>query len=90
MAVAQSITVVPRTFTKSEVKSKTEQLIDREERAVASLLTRFRNLIALAAAPVSEEATKEVAASQTFQMEVEGQALVRLGFLVMGWAVAFR
>jgi len=50
---------------------------DREGQAVAELLTRFRNLVYLAASPVEEGATKEVAASQAFQMEVESSALVR-------------
>jgi hypothetical protein len=70
------ISVSPPTPSKVEIKSKTEKLIDREERAVANLLTRFRNLVNLAAMPVSEDATKEVAASQAFQMEVESSALV--------------
>lgn len=70
------ISVSPPTPTKVEITSKTEKLIDREERAVANLLTRFRNLVNLAAMPVSEDATKEVAASQAFQMEVESSALV--------------
>jgi uncharacterized protein YutE (UPF0331/DUF86 family) len=55
---------------------KAERIIDREERAVAALLTRFRNLVALAAQPVDDGATKEVAAAQAFQMEVESSALV--------------
>lgn len=56
----------------------TRNLIDREERAVASLLTRFKNLVALSVSPIAEHATKELAASQTFQMEVESAALVCL------------
>ncbi|KAL3425010.1 hypothetical protein PVAG01_04291 [Phlyctema vagabunda] len=55
----------------------TTSLIDREERLVADLLTRFKNLVSLATAPVEAGATKEVAASQTQQMEVESAALVR-------------
>ena len=55
---------------------KAERIIDREERAVAALLTRFRNLVSLAAQPVDDGATKEVAAAQAFQMEVESSALV--------------
>lgn len=50
--------------------------IDREERAVAELLTRFRNLVTFAAMPAEAGATKEVAASHAFQMEVESIALV--------------
>jgi hypothetical protein len=53
-----------------------ERIIDREERAVAALLTRFKNLVSLAAQPVDDGATKEVAAAQAFQMEVESSALV--------------
>lgn len=49
---------------------------DRKERAVADLLTRFKNLVSLAASPVEDGATKEVAAAQGFVMEVESTALV--------------
>ncbi|TAQ87710.1 hypothetical protein B7494_g3956 [Chlorociboria aeruginascens] len=52
-------------------------IADREERAIAALLTRFKNLVDLAAAPPDDGATKEVAAAQAFQMEVESGALVR-------------
>ena len=55
---------------------KAECIIDREERAVAALLTRFRNLVSLAAQSVDDRATKESAAAQAFQMEVESSALV--------------
>ncbi|KAH9209859.1 mediator complex, subunit Med22 [Leptodontidium sp. 2 PMI_412] len=55
----------------------TTSLIDREERTVAALLTRFRALVTLAAEPVQDGATKEVAAAHGLQMEVEGSALVR-------------
>jgi hypothetical protein len=58
------------------LKILTNTLEDREERAVASLLTRFKNLVSLAASPVEDGATKEVAAAQTFQMEIESTALV--------------
>ncbi len=51
-------------------------LKDRKERAVAELLTRFKNLVTLAAMPNEEGATKEVAAGQVLQMEVESAALV--------------
>lgn len=56
------------------------ELLDREERAVAALLTRFKNLVSLAAMPAAEGegAAKEVAASHAFQMEVESNALVRV------------
>ncbi|KAG4440106.1 hypothetical protein IFR05_004403 [Cadophora sp. M221] len=55
----------------------TTSLIDREERTVAALLTRFKALVTLAAEPVQDGATKEVAAAHGLQMEVEGSALVR-------------
>merc|ERR1712098_610764 len=55
----------------------TSSLVDREERAVAALLTRFKTLITLAAEPVEDGATKEMAAAHGLQMEVEGSALVR-------------
>lgn len=55
----------------------TQNLIDRKERMVAELLTRFKNLISLAGSPVEKNATKEVAAAQALQMEVETTALVR-------------
>jgi hypothetical protein len=56
-----------------------KDLLDREERAVAALLTRFKSLVSLAAMPAIEGdgAVKEVAASHAFQMEVESNALVR-------------
>jgi hypothetical protein len=55
---------------------KAESLRDREERAVAALLTRFKNLVSLAAMPAVDGATKEAAAADAFQMEVESSALV--------------
>lgn len=58
---------------------------DREERAVAALLTRFKALVTLAAEPVREGATKEVAAAQALQMEVESSALVSLSTLYYGY-----
>jgi len=57
--------------------SGSNSLSDREERAVAALLTRFKTLITLAAEPVEDGATKEMAAAHGLQMEVEGSALVR-------------
>jgi hypothetical protein len=57
-------------------EQSSNSLLDREERAVAALLTRFKNLITLATMPASELATKEAAAAQAFQMEVESNALV--------------
>ncbi|RDW59692.1 hypothetical protein BP6252_12779 [Coleophoma cylindrospora] len=71
---ASSATPSP-SFTDDD-KSLTQLLLDREERAVAALLTRFKNLVTLAATPAGDGATKEVAASQSFQMEVETNALI--------------
>jgi hypothetical protein len=50
---------------------------DREQRAVAALLARYKNLVTLAAMPAGDGATKEIAAAHAFQMEVESNALVR-------------
>jgi len=55
----------------------TSSLVDREQRAVATLLTQFKALVSLAATPANEGATKEVAATDAFRMEVESSALVR-------------
>lgn len=63
-------------FEPEERGQHTDSIKDREERAVAALLTRFRNLVTIAAMPVEEGATKELAAAQAFQMEVESSALV--------------
>jgi len=57
-----------------EVEAETIQ--DRQQRGVAALLTRFKYLIDLAATPVEDGATKEVAAANAFRMEVESSALV--------------
>ncbi|TQS35002.1 hypothetical protein Golomagni_04591 [Golovinomyces magnicellulatus] len=54
----------------------TRILIDRKERLVAELLTRFKNLVILACSPSEGGAGKEVAAAQAFHMEVESTALV--------------
>jgi len=51
-------------------------LLDRQNRSVAALLTRFKNIISLAALPAGDGFTKEVAAAEAFQMEVETNALV--------------
>jgi len=56
---------------------KAESIRDREQRAVATLLTQFKALVSLAATPANEGATKEVAATDAFRMEVESSALVR-------------
>ncbi len=65
-------------------KNIIDTLLDREERSVAELLTRFKNLVLLAAQPVQDAATKEVAASQALQMEIETSALVRATFPHIG------
>ncbi|KAK0122015.1 hypothetical protein ONS95_010280 [Cadophora gregata] len=59
------------------VGSDSNSIADREERAVAALLTRFKALVTLATEPVHDGATKEMAAAHGLQMEVEGSALIR-------------
>jgi hypothetical protein len=54
-----------------------DSIKDRQQRAVAALLTRFKYLVDLAATPAEDGATKEVAAANAFRMEVESSALVR-------------
>lgn len=61
----------------SDEAPTTKNLLDREERAVAALLTRYKNLVYLAAIPPGDGAVKETAAAHAFQMEVESTALVR-------------
>ncbi|PQE10836.1 Cell cycle control protein [Rutstroemia sp. NJR-2017a WRK4] len=53
----------------------TSALIDREERAIAALLTRFKNLVSLAALPTEDAFAKEIAAAEGLRMEVESNAL---------------
>ncbi|KAI6245110.1 hypothetical protein HI914_06408 [Erysiphe necator] len=53
-------------------------ITDRKERLVAELLTRFKNLATLACSPTEKGASKEVAAAQAFQMEVESTALLTM------------
>ncbi|TVY34938.1 hypothetical protein LSUB1_G005898 [Lachnellula subtilissima] len=68
-------TSTPKTKT-----DKSSSLTDREERAIANMLTRFRNLVQLAAMQKDDKgdsATQEVAATQAFALEVESAALVR-------------
>ncbi|RQM06079.1 hypothetical protein DH86_00002396 [Scytalidium sp. 3C] len=50
---------------------------DREERAIAALVTRFKSIISLAAEPPEDGATLEVAGAQSFQMEVETNAMIQ-------------
>jgi hypothetical protein len=59
-------------------EAEAETIQDRQQRGVAALLTRFKYLIDLAATPVEDGATKEVAAANAFRMEVESSALVCL------------
>jgi hypothetical protein len=65
------------TTTKTKTNHKLS-LVDREERAIANMLTRFRNLVQLAAMQndAGDSATQEVAAAQAFALEVESAALV--------------
>ncbi|APA15188.1 hypothetical protein sscle_14g099580 [Sclerotinia sclerotiorum 1980 UF-70] len=53
----------------------TTALIDRQERAIAALLTRFKNLVVLAALPTEDAFAKETAAAEGLRMEVESNAL---------------
>jgi hypothetical protein len=55
---------------------KADTVKDRQQRGTAALLTRFKYLVDLAATPVEDGATKEVAAANAFRMEVESSALV--------------
>jgi hypothetical protein len=57
-------------------KTKTNSYLDREERAIAALLTRFKNLVSLAALPAEDAFAKEIAAAEGLRMEVESNALV--------------
>lgn len=71
---------IPEPSPPKEVPSErptTKTLLDREERAVAALLTRYKNLVSLAAMPPGDDAVKETAAAHAYQMEVESKALVR-------------
>lgn len=55
-----------------------DSLLDREQRAVAEMLSRFKNLVSLAKIDDNDgaSATKEVAAAQAFALDVESVALV--------------
>lgn len=59
-------------------KSFTDSVKEREEKTVAELLTHFKNLMDLAARPIEEGATTELAAAQAVEMENESSALVSL------------
>jgi len=55
----------------------TNSLIYREQKAVADLLTRFKNIVSLAALPEGPDGESlEVAAGQSVQMEVETAAMI--------------
>jgi len=53
-----------------------DALLDREQSLIDALLVRFKNIVELAPLP-NGVVTKEVAAAQAFQMEVETAALIR-------------
>jgi hypothetical protein len=57
-------------------RKPTDSVQERESATIVELLQRFKTLIDLAAKPVEEGATKEVAAAQAFEMEYESSALV--------------
>jgi hypothetical protein len=56
--------------------AEADTIQDRQQRAVAQLLSRFKNLVDIAATPAEDGATKEIAAANAFCMEVESSALV--------------
>lgn len=74
-AAALSATFSPLSATSPEPETYSKPLLDREGRAIAELLTRFKNLIQLAAMP-KDGAILEQAAAQSLQIETESQALV--------------
>jgi len=53
-----------------------EALLEREQALIDALLVRFKNIIELTALP-EHDVSKEVAAAQSFQIEVETAALIR-------------
>lgn len=74
-------TVVAPTAPTAIAKMPTaNELVDRQERAIAALLTRFKNLVLLAALPTEDAFTKETAAAEGLRMEVESNALVWISF----------
>ncbi len=56
--------------------AEADTIQDRQQRAVAQLLSRFKYLVDIAATPAEAGATKEIAAANAFRMEVESSALV--------------
>lgn len=56
--------------------AEADTIQDRQQRAVAQLLSRFKYLVDIAATPAEDGATKEIAAANAFRMEVESSALV--------------
>lgn len=61
-------------------RSLAKILIDRQNRHIATMLTRFAQLIKVAMAPEEDGATLENQASLSLQLEVEWQALVSVRF----------
>lgn len=59
-----------------EQETRAKTMLDRQNRAIAALAFRFKNLVDLTASPPAEGAMKEVAAAEAFRMEVESAALV--------------
>lgn len=59
------------------VSDVTDSFRDREQKAIADLLSRFKNIVSLIAIPEGEGAESlELAAAQSFQVEVETASLV--------------
>lgn len=59
-------------------KPSTKHLTDRQDVLIATMLTRFAQLIKIAMTPEDENATLESQAANSLLLEVELQALVRL------------
>jgi hypothetical protein len=59
-----------------------ETILDRSNRHIATMLSRFAQLVKLCMAPEEDGATLETQASLSLQIEVEWQALVRLSTLL--------
>ncbi|QSZ37716.1 hypothetical protein DSL72_008815 [Monilinia vaccinii-corymbosi] len=71
----RSTTVVAPAAVAIAKNSNADEYIDRQQRAIAALLTRFKNLVLLAALPTGDAFTKETAAAEGLRMEVESNAL---------------
>ncbi|EDN92932.1 predicted protein [Sclerotinia sclerotiorum 1980 UF-70] len=74
-SLKQVILIEPPGATVRVRKFKANILLDRQERAIAALLTRFKNLVVLAALPTEDAFAKETAAAEGLRMEVESNAL---------------